>query len=128
MTKLAVAGNDAFAVDDREMRRSGPTYTVDTLEELAREGMIRPYFIVGADALGDMRHWWRPERIGELASIVIAPRPGAGAAGHRYVELDMAAVSINSTDIRRRVREGLSVRYYVTEPVASYIRHHGLYR
>ena len=128
MTKLAIAGNDAFVVDQRELQRPGPTYTADSLEALATDGMTQPYFIVGADALADMRHWSRPERIRALARIVVAPRPGVDLDGCPYPLLDMPALGVSSTDIRRRVRDGLSLRYLVPDAVAWYIRDHGLYR
>lgn len=128
MTRLAIAGNPAFFLDEREVHRAGPTYTADTLQELAAEGTTRPYLVLGADALADLPHWRDPNRIREAAAIVIAPRPGVDLAGCPYPVLDMPAVAISSTDIRRRVRDGLSIRYLVPEEVASYIGQHWLYR
>src|SRR5690606_12979425 len=84
MVRLAIADNPAFAVDDREVRREGPTYTAETLEAMAAEGIQRPYLLLGADALADLPNWHRPDAIRDLARIVIAPRPGDNLAGVDY--------------------------------------------
>jgi nicotinate-nucleotide adenylyltransferase len=127
MVSLAIATNPRFAVDDRELRREGPTYTVDTLEELAREGTDQPRLILGADALADMARWHRGDELPRLARIVIAPRPGASVPPE-YRRLDMPSMDVSSTDIRRRVREGRSIRYLVPDGVRDYIEEHRLYR
>ncbi len=126
MVTLAIAGNPAFSLDDREMRRPGSTYTVDTLEELAREGIDQPYLILGADAFADLPNWHRHDELPKLARIVIAPRPGIEPPPG-YPVLDMPALAISSTDIRRRLLAGLPIRYLVPDPVISYIHHHRLY-
>src|SRR5665213_1809283 len=77
MVRLAIAGVDAFIVDDREVRRQGPSYTVDTLEQLHAEGQTNLVLVLGADALDDLPNWKAPERIRELATLAIAPRPPA---------------------------------------------------
>jgi nicotinate-nucleotide adenylyltransferase len=127
MTRLAIADNPGFAVDVHEVTRTGATYTVDTLEVLAAQGVEHPYLVLGADALADMPHWREPARIAVMARIVVAPRPGYELADCPYVVLDMPALAVSSTDIRRRVAEGRSVRYLVTPPVEAYIREHRLY-
>ena len=78
MARLAVAGNAVFTVDDREVRRAGPGYTVDTLAELRAElGMHQPLaLLMGADAFLDLATWRRWERLFDLAHIVVAYRPG----------------------------------------------------
>lgn len=78
MVRLAVAGNALFTVDEREIRRSGPGYTVDTLAELRREiGPARPLcLLVGADAFLDFATWSRWHELFALAHIVVAHRPG----------------------------------------------------
>ena len=77
MTALAVAYNPRFSVSSIEMDREGPTYTVDTLEELFRENPSRELFlIVGADSVAQMGQWKGPERIQELCTVVAVPRPG----------------------------------------------------
>jgi nicotinate-nucleotide adenylyltransferase len=127
MTRLAIADNPRFAIDLREVERSGPTYTIDTLVALAAQGVDHPYLVVGPDALADMPHWHEPARIEAMARIVVAPRPGYDVADCPYPPLDMPALAVGSTDIRRRVGSGLSVRYLVAPAVEAYIREHGLY-
>jgi nicotinate-nucleotide adenylyltransferase len=135
MTRLAIADNPAFYVDDAETRRDGPTYTAETMEVLRRT--LAPdteiFFLLGADALADLPFWHEPERIVAAALLAVAPREGtelalpAWAAG-RSVEIAMPYIGISSTEIRDRVRAGLSIRYLVPAPVAAYIAAEGLYR
>jgi nicotinate-nucleotide adenylyltransferase len=126
MTRLAVAGNATFVVDDREVRRAGPTYTVDTLAELHAEGHSELILVLGSDALADLPNWRAPGRIRELARVVIAAKDGAVLPGGETV-VEMPQLRISSTEIRQRVREGRPVRYLVPESVEAYIREQGLY-
>jgi len=137
MVRLAVAGIDTFVVDDREIRRSGPSYTVDTLEQLHAEGQTNLILVLGADALDDLPNWKAPERIRELATLAIAPRPPAKAKRRKPAEqralrsgevwLEMPPIAISSTNIRQRVCDGRPIRHLVPEPVEAYIFDHGLY-
>ncbi len=127
MTSRAVASNSHFFVDDREVRRPGPTYTVDTLESLREEGYDNLFLILGSDAVADMPTWKQPERIRQLATIVVARKDQATVeAGMRVV--DMPNIGISSTDIRARVAAGKTIRYLTLAPVAAYIYEHGLYQ
>lgn len=142
MVELAVASNPFFKVQASEIDRSGPTYTVDTLEEL--QGSLGKdtglYFIVGMDALEQFHRWKEPERLLELCNLVVVSRPGHQGvdinemvgqypqAGERLVLLTVPRIEISSTEIRRRVGEGISIRYLVPEAVEQYILEHGLYR
>jgi nicotinate-nucleotide adenylyltransferase len=138
MVRLAVAGIDTFVVDDREIRRPGPSYTVDTLEELRAEGHTALILVLGADALDDLPNWKSPERIRELATLAVAPRPPAKKKRGKLppeaplqngeVRLEMAPMAISSTNIRERVSDGRPIRHLVPEAVEAYIFDHGLYR
>jgi nicotinate-nucleotide adenylyltransferase len=142
MVEMAVASNSFFKVLASEIDRSGPTYTVDTLEELQRSlgrdaGL---YFIVGMDTLEQFHRWKEPEKLLELCNLVVASRPGHQGvdinnlvgrypqAGERLVLLTVPRIEISSTEIRRRVGEGISIRYLVPEAVEQYIFEHRLYR
>jgi nicotinate-nucleotide adenylyltransferase len=140
MVELATAGNPAFEVSDLELNRAGPSYTVDTLEQLRRQ--LDPggelYFLLGADALGWLPQWHRPERVLELARIVVFERPGAspdlGALeqalprlSERLVRLQGPLLDLSSTDLRARVAAGRPVRYLLPDSVAAYIVEQGLY-
>jgi nicotinate-nucleotide adenylyltransferase len=127
MVSRAVASNSHFFADDRELRRAGPTYTVDTLESLRDEGYDNLILILGSDAVADMPTWKLPERIRQLATIVVARKDQATVeAGMRVV--DMPPIGISSTNIRARVAAGKTIRYLVLAPVGAYIYEHGLYQ
>ncbi len=133
MLRLAVQGNESFAVSDIEVRRPGPSYTHETLEELAAghpgAGL---FFILGRDALADMPNWRDPSRIAALATLLVAERAGEppGAAtieGARIQRIEMPLIDISATTVRERVRAGLSIRYLVPDAVAEYIVANRLY-
>ena len=142
MARLAV-GEDQFSeVSSQEVDRRGSTYTVDTLAEL-REQLSeddRLYFMVGMDALEQFDRWREPERLLGMCQLVVVNRVGHQridvndfvgrfpAAGPGLTLLTVPRLEISSTDIRRRVREGKSIKYLTPEPVAAYIRREGLYR
>jgi len=138
MTRLAILHNDAFVADDREVRRPGPTYTLDTLRDLHAEGETNLVLLLGFDALADMPNWKLPGDIGALARIVVSMKghgisalPGlARAASLGYVPeaVDLPALDISGTQIRARVAAGKPIRYLVPPAVADYIVEHRLYR
>ena len=136
MVALATAANPAFVPDDVEILRQGPSYTADTLAALRGEAPQDDlYLIVGSDTYPEIRTWREPERIFSLARVAVVHRPGevrpADApelpAG-RVDWVEGAGLHISATEIRRRVREGHSVRYLVPDAVADYIVKRGLYR
>ncbi len=140
MVQLAIAGHPKFAVSDLELRRPGPSYTVDTLDALRipREEL---FLIVGSETFLDLLTWRTPRRVAELAQIIVVPRAGSAfdpesAAVRKVVHeirdepLIVRAISlpISASDLRRRVREGRSVAYRLPEAVAAYIQAKRLYR
>lgn len=136
MTCLAVAGHPGFEVSDLEMRREGPSYTVDTLAALAEaapgEELV---LIVGGDTFPEVRTWRQAERIFELAVLGVVERPGETAApdaevapGARVRHAEGPALDVAATRVRERVSRGLSVRYLVPDGVADYIAKRRLYR
>ena len=141
MLRLAIAGEQAFGISDIELRRSGPTYTADTLEALAGERLDDSFwFIVGADALADLPQWMDPARIVDHAMIAVADRGGASieaaiaaattavpALEGRIQRFTMPAVDVSSTDIRARVAAGEDITAMVPAVIATYIRDQGLY-
>jgi nicotinate-nucleotide adenylyltransferase len=135
MTRLAIEGNNAFEVDDCEIEREGPTYTVDTLRELrarlsAADEIV---FLAGEDALADMPRWRDPAGIAAAARIAIAPRSDVEIPEDlpfdtsTLLRVDMPYVDISSTSLRERAGRGLSLRYLVPPAVEAYIREQGLY-
>jgi nicotinate-nucleotide adenylyltransferase len=131
MTRLAIESNPHFALDDREVIRAGPSYTIDTLEELRAEGYTNLVLILGADAIADMPHWKQPERIADLATIAIAPKsenvPGVSLPPNATF-VNMPLVPISSTVIRTRAAANQPIRYLVPDAVDAYIQLHGLYK
>ena len=134
MTRLAIAGETGFEVDDCEVTREGPTYTVDTLRDLhSRHSPADELFLlVGEDALADLPFWHDPEGIAGQATIVVAPRGGAVLPElpfdvERVVRIQMPYLEISSTDLRERARKGHSLRYLVPDTVAAYVGEHRLY-
>ena len=138
MVRRAIADNPRFDCADLEVRRAGPTYTVDTLRALHQPGEDL-YLILGADALRDLPNWHRPADIAQLARIVVVGRPGwedvetaAGVAmveglAERLVLLNTPLIDVSATDLRARARRGESLRYLVPDAVATYIQERDLY-
>ena len=142
MVELAVASDPRFRVSDMEVKRPGPSYSADTLQELNRalgEGS-QLYLIAGMDALDEVARWHQPRRLLELATVVAVPRPGSQrldrdaldsvqpGASNDVVIMDGPLIGVSSTEIRQRVGQGQSIKYRVPEPVESYIVEHCLYR
>ena len=138
MLRLATEDNPAFEVSDLEVARPGPSYTGETLASIRAERKdVEIYFIMGEDALADLPNWRDPDRIVELAMLAVARRPSdspedrdlelMAIAPGREVWLSMPRIDISSSEIRERVRKGLSVRYRVPDAVEVYIHEHKLY-
>ncbi len=139
MVSIAIEGNSNFECSRMEIDRPGPSYTVDTLRALRSEypADTRIYLLLGADEAKDFALWRDPEGILDMATVVVANRPGIstqeqlsnlpGDIGKRMVRLQMPGVDISSTDIRQRVAEGRSIRYLVPAGVEEYITEHRLY-
>ncbi|MCL6472028.1 MAG: nicotinate-nucleotide adenylyltransferase [Firmicutes bacterium] len=147
LTVIATASNPDFEVSRLEIERVGPSYTVDTLLELHE--VYGPetdmFFITGADAVWEILTWKDAEKLVELTEFIAATRPGYSLEkfkklhvlpeGEHRVKgkprvsiMEIPALAISSTDIRRRVRENRPIRYLVPEGVASYIQKSGFWR
>jgi nicotinate-nucleotide adenylyltransferase len=141
MTRLATADNPHFAVSTVDLDRRGPTYTVETLRILQEQNPgARLVFLLGADALAQIGIWHEPARIPDLAEVVALTRPGAPpidpaslesvipGAAEKIRALETPLIGISATEIRRRVKAGLSIHYQVVPAVERYIREQKLYR
>jgi nicotinate-nucleotide adenylyltransferase len=152
MVQAAIAGQKAFMADDREMRRSGLSYSVDTLLDLRRDYPERSLcLLLGMDAFLGMPHWHRWREIFELAHVVVAHRPGwkapitgplgevmvdrgtgsvrdlhAAAAGRVYVHA-VTQLEISSTELRQLIVAGRDLRYLVPDAVRELIMGSGCY-
>ena len=131
MVRLAIRGEPRFEACDIEIRRGGTSYTVDTLRELKkRRSRSKLFLILGADAMELLPKWRDLEGVLRLCRLVGMGRPGHSHRGKmpKYIKVDAPLLEISGTEIRKRVRQGLSIRYLVPEPVEGYIRKKGLYR
>ena len=136
MCRLAVEDDERLGVNDVELRRDGPSFTVDTLRAL--DGSDELTFIVGGDMARSLPSWRDPETILSLATLGIAEREDVrraviASALASYPEdrlrfFAMPRIDVSSTDLRRRAREGRTLRHLVAAPVAAYIEQEGLYR
>ena len=143
MARLLVDGDPRFEVDPIEIERGGISYMVDTLQSLAaRWPGAELFLLTGADVLGTFHRWREPERVRELATLVVLERDGGGPAraggnpppppaelpGGPPLLLSTRRVDVSSTEIRARLRAGQSIRGFVPEAVADFIRSARLYR
>jgi nicotinate-nucleotide adenylyltransferase len=154
MVRLAVAGHPRFDVSDLELRRPGPSYTVDTLETLTGGG-DELFLLIGSETFLDFLSWRAPGRIAQLARMVIVPRWGSafdpeGAAAQKVLRaigmegfaraeqgpappgtvliVHATSLPISSSDLRARVRSGRSLAYRLPDTLIAYIEARGLYR
>jgi nicotinate-nucleotide adenylyltransferase len=156
MVRVAIAGQPRFEVSDLELRRTGPSYTVDTLQELAAGGDTL-FLVIGSETFLDLLNWRQPRRVASLARLVVIPRAGsafdpesaaaqkvlreigveggfvhAGAAAalppRGVVIVHATSLPLSASELRRRVREGRSLAFRMPPAAIDYVRAHGLYR
>lgn len=141
MVGLAIGDNPHFVASRVDIDRAGPCYSVETVRLLqdAWGPETRIFFLIGSDSLSELPTWYQPYRLLRQCQVVAVARPGhpvelgevdraiPGAAALIQV-LEAPVLDVSSTEIRRRVREGRSIRYLVPAAVERYIREHALYR
>lgn len=154
MVRLAIQDQSGFVLDTSELQREGPSYTIDTLRQLRSDiGDKKPLvLIMGSDAFAKLTHWYEWEKLIELAHIAVMMRPDSkldkfdfpagwlkshqtGDVGElvetsagTVITVPVTQLAISATDIRKRLSEGLSVRYLLPESALDYIEHNGLYQ
>ena len=143
MLETAVQDNLRFELCDIEVRRGGPSYTIDTVSRIRRSYPAAALdFIIGSDTLPELHLWKDIYKLLGLCRFVTFLRPGAGMDSLRPEDLELDApwparllqdvvtghlVDVSSSDIRHRIAEGMSIRYLVPPEVEMYIAEHGLY-
>jgi len=133
MAEAAVATDPNLTVDARETRRTGPTYTADTLAELGNdEPGSGWWFVLGEDAAAGLPSWGRVEEAFARATFVVVTRPGhdpppASRLPEAVVHLEVPQLEVSSTQLRQRFVSGRATRYLVPVAVDAYVREHGLY-
>ncbi|MBM4448764.1 MAG: nicotinate-nucleotide adenylyltransferase [Chloroflexi bacterium] len=141
MLRLALAGKTGFRISEMEIQRPGPTYTIDTINQLKKDLNTEDelFFILGQDILMQLPQWHEASALVQLCYLVAASRPGVKKPDLKALELKIPGITqrvmllkepmidISATDIRVRVARGLSVRHLVPEPVNRYIKEQRLY-
>ena len=140
MTRLAAARNTLLRVSTVDVDRPPPSYTVETLALIQKAHPdAELHLILGIDALQDFLEWREPERLLDLARLLVVSRPGhelkvplevrarLGKRAARITLHEMPLLEISSTEIRRRLKRGQPVRYLLPDAVERYIRDRGLY-
>ncbi len=135
MAKLAIENNGYFSVSDIEIKRRGKSYTRDTMKEFKEKfgKETKLFFITGADAIGQMPRWKGAKELPQLCEFIAASRPGFKLRKlppryERHTRLiEVPALAISSTDIRKRLKRGETIKYLLPEKVERYIHQHRLY-
>ncbi len=136
MLEIALINNPNFEISDLEINREGISYTVDTIKEFVNELKLDKkdlFFLMGSDTLKSFHTWKDPEKILSLCNIIVAIRPGFTPSDIPQWVLDSVRFAniprfeVSSTNIRRRWREGKTIRYMVTKEVWEYIDEKDLY-
>lgn len=153
MVRLAIVGEPGMQADDRELRRSRPSYTIETLEEVRAEiGPLVPlWFLIGTDSLQRLESWLRWRDLFELAHLAVAVRPGFSeddlpaavraqwqarqlsadpnqSASGTILRLALPPLDLSASTIRNGLAHDADISHQVPPAIASYIREHGLYR
>ena len=144
MVRLAVSGNEKFVLDDREIQRGEISYTVDTIAEIKAEQPDDDFFlIIGADSLSTFGRWHQPSRLLDMVIPAVVARGGDPPIDFSILEdlttkdriesikkhvVTMPLIEVSSTDLRKRIADGKSIRYQVPAAVEAFIRAENLYR
>lgn len=143
MVDLAVEGDPRFETSDMELRRPGPSYSIDTVRDWRRRHPDAEIsFLIGSDSLPDLHTWREIRALLDLCRFVTVARPGFDAAAVTPERLglpreicsallanvvEIHPVGVSSSEVRARIAQGRSIRYLVPDPVVSWIRQRGLY-
>lgn len=151
MTRLATASNVNFVVSDIEINQTEKSYTVNTIQRLYEiYSGDELFFILGIDAFLDIPNWWQPELLMSMLDFIIVTRPGFDlsditkspyiekskeqsalytlTSGKKALLINITPLDISSTNIRRLLKRGLSIKYLLPEAVEKYLHDYNLYR
>lgn len=144
MLRLAIGGRPGHEIDLRELRRSGVSYTIDTVAELQQEHPASELFlIIGSDSLASMRRWHQPQDLLSRVTLAVVQRGGEETIDFSVLEglveperiedfrkhvIEMPVIEVSSTEIRSRAGQGKSIRHRVPRAVEAYIEANGVYR
>jgi nicotinate-nucleotide adenylyltransferase len=139
MAQIAFGGLPGVVIDDRELRRPGPSYTIDTLRELQSEHReARLFLVLGEDQALTITRWHQWEAITQMATLCVAARPDAHSHANlspvglppqvHLRALALPSMTESATEIRARLAQHLPIEHLVPPAVASYIERHSLYQ
>lgn len=141
MTKIAIEENPYFCASDMELQRTGPSYTFDTIKDLKKKygPNHKLFFIAGTDTIQDLPNWLNPEALLDLCEFIGCARPDGteaidniiahfGPLGSRIHKLEVPTMELSSTELRYRIRHGISVRYFIPPKVLQYIQDNEVYQ
>ena len=141
MVRRAIAANPYFELCTLEVERPGPSYTVDTMMMLQKQlgAQTSFFFILGYDSLSELHLWKEPTWLAQICRLVAVPRPGSSLPDLKslqlripgitssVIQLELPIIEISSSQIRKSLAQGLSIRYLVPDEVEKYIAEHKLY-
>jgi nicotinate-nucleotide adenylyltransferase len=144
MLRLAISGRFGHQVDDREIRRAGISYSVDTVAELKNENPDADlFFIIGSDSLSSIERWHQPARLLSLATLSVVQRGGEEPVDFSVLQglvdqvridlfrrcvIEMPVIEISSSEIRSRAGQGRGIRHLVPRAVEAYLAAHPIYQ
>jgi len=132
MVKLAIDGNASFELSDFEINKKGKSYTIDTMNYFygAYPKDTKLYFIIGGDALGDLRSWRYIDDILKISEFIVVNRPGyvKKSSNVKHHSVIMPGIDISSSHVRMRLFQNRTIRYFVPDSVLEYIHQNQLYR
>jgi nicotinate-nucleotide adenylyltransferase len=129
MLELSIKGNPSFRIEKNELERSGPSFTVDTMKILNEQYPNHQfYFIIGADMIEYLPKWHKIDELIKLVRFVGVERPEYSIkTDYPIIYVDVPAFDVSSSMIRERVKQGMTVRYLLPDPVIDFIRENHLY-
>jgi nicotinate-nucleotide adenylyltransferase len=128
MLRAAIEGQKDFFADDCELKRSPPSYSIDTVLQIReREPNAELFWLIGADNVSGLNKWHRIDELKKLVQFVVLDRGCGEKFSHKY-PIVQRNIDISATEIRKRVASGRSIRYLVPKAVEEIIRREKLYR
>jgi nicotinate-nucleotide adenylyltransferase len=129
MLRLAIGNNENFKINNLEIARGGISFTVDTLKVFTKKWFNQElFFIIGSDLYKEFNNWKEPETIKRLAKVVVVKREEIDNPDKSFIFIDMPKIDISSSFVRKRIQNGLSVKYFVPSKVIRFIYKQGFYR
>jgi nicotinate-nucleotide adenylyltransferase len=129
MLREAIASEKRFSVDDRELQREGPSFTIDTVRELLGDYPgVRFLYLIGADNLKDLHQWHKIEELRNLVDFAVLDRGKISDLESCQLPVVRRRIDLSSTEIRERLAKGLSIRFMVPERVYDFMMTYHPYR